>query len=255
MNVLIIEDEKIAADRLIKLLHNIVEDLTVLNRIDTVQQSIEWLSSHQPPDLIFLDIQLADGVSFDIFKGVDIQSPIIFTTAYDNYAIKAFKVNSIDYLLKPIDESSLRFAMEKYQNLKKEFSGIDTSALNSILKQLNPSGGTTYKNRFIIKSGEHIRSLKVEEIDFFVSMDKITFAVTKSGRKHIIDYNMDRVEEEVDPLRFFRINRKYIVSIDGFTDIIAYSNHRLKVQLNNDNTMEAIVSRNRVKEFKEWLDR
>jgi DNA-binding LytR/AlgR family response regulator len=157
--------------------------------------------------------------------------------------------------LKPIDESGLQFAIEKYQNLKKGFSGIDTSVLNSILKQLNPSGGTAYKNRFIIKSGEHIRSLKVEEIDFFVSQDKITFAVTKSGRKHIIDYNMDQVEEDVDPVRFFRINRKYIISIDGFADIIAYSNHRLKVQLNNNNTMEAIVSRNRVKEFKEWLDR
>jgi DNA-binding LytR/AlgR family response regulator len=232
MKVLIIEDEPQAAERLISLVQNLQTDIEICDSLDSVKRAVEWLSKNQAVDLIFMDIQLADGLSFDIFEKVEVTAPVIFTTAYNEYALKAFKVNSIDYILKPIDKDELAAAFKKYQSLTKK-----------------------YKERFVIKVGEHLKSVEVGEILFFFSLEKTTFAQTKDGRKHILDFTLDQLDGLVDPARYFRINRKYIVSIDSIQDMISYTNSRLKLVLKTSDDSDVIVARERVQEFKEWLDR
>ena len=255
MKALIIEDEQIATQRLEKLLHKSSQKIEVLATLDTVKNSIDWLKNNGSPDLIFMDIQLADGLSFDIFDHVVIDCPVIFTTSYDQYAIRAFKVNSIDYLLKPLDPGELFNAINKYEYLTSRYSensSSDSLALKEAIKMLK---ARTYKERFVVKIGEHIKTILVRDIYHFASLEKATFAHTADGRKHMLDYPLDQLMELLDPNRFFRISRKYIISIDGFNDIIAYSNNRLKIHLKQEKTMDAIVSRERVQDFKRWLDR
>jgi len=255
MKVLIVEDEQIAAKRLEKLLLNSSREITVLAKLDTVKGTVEWVESHKSPDLIFMDIQLADGLCFEIFDLVEIDCPVIFTTSYDHYAIRAFKVNSIDYILKPLDPGELYNAINKFEFLKHNYSeksSPESVALHDAIKMLEQK---SYKERFIVKVGEHIKSITVEEINHFVSHEKATFAHTLENRKYILDYTLDQLMEMIDPKRFFRINRKYIITIDGFDDIISYSNNRLKIHIKQDKTMDAIVSRERVQDFKKWLDR
>jgi DNA-binding LytR/AlgR family response regulator len=255
MKVLIVEDEQLAAKRLEKLLMDSSYDIRILAKLDTVKRTIAWLEDEEPPELIFMDIQLADGLCFDIFDHVQVKCPVIFTTSYDQYAIRAFKVNSIDYLLKPLDPGELFSAINKFEYLSKSYSGKASSevlALQDAIKMLRQK---TYKERFIVKVGEHIKSVLIEDINHFASEEKATFAHTKENRKYLLDFTLDQLVEMIDPKRFFRINRKYIVAIDGFEDIISYSNSRLKVHLKFDKTMDAIVARERVQDFKKWLDR
>jgi len=255
MKVLIVEDEQIAAKRLEKLLLNSSREIDVMAKLDTVKGTVEWVESHKSPDLIFMDIQLADGLCFEIFDLVEIDCPVIFTTSYDHYAIRAFKVNSIDYILKPLDPGELYNAINKFEFLKHNYSeksSPESVALHDAIKMLKQK---SYKERFIVKVGEHIKSIAVEEINHFASHEKATFAHTLENRKYILDYTLDQLVEMIDPKRFFRISRKYIISIDGFDDIISYSNNRLKIHLKQDKTMDAIVSRERVQDFKKWLDR
>lgn len=255
MRVIIVEDEQIAANRLEKLLLGSSREIDVLAKLDTVKNSVEWLGKYKSPDLIFMDIQLADGLCFEIFDLVEVNCPVIFTTSYDHYAIRAFKVNSIDYILKPLDPGELYNAINKFEFLKANYSektSPESRALHDAIKMLEQK---SYKERFIVKVGEHIKSITVQDIDHFVSQEKATFAHTNENRKYILDYTLDQLMEMIDPNRFFRINRKYIISMDGFEDIISYSNNRLKIHLKHDKTMDAIVSRERVQEFKKWLDR
>ncbi|MEP2671627.1 MAG: LytTR family DNA-binding domain-containing protein [Cyclobacteriaceae bacterium] len=253
MTVLIIEDEPLAAGRLKNVLLSIDSSINILEVLDTVKSSVKWLSENEAPDLIFMDIQLADGLSFEIFESTVIKVPVIFTTAYDEYALKAFKVNSIDYILKPIDEESLRQAFEKYRTLIPQTNTQEVllNRIGSAMQMLTKK----YKERFVTKVGEHLRFIDVVDVLYFFSTDKVTFCVTSDARKHILDFTLDQLEELVDPQKFCRINRKYIVSIEGITDVISHTNSRLKLVLKASEDNDVIVARERVQSFKAWIDR
>jgi DNA-binding LytR/AlgR family response regulator len=249
INAIIIEDEKPAARRLQKLLSEYNIDINTI--IHSLADAKEWLDENTHPDLIFLDIQLSDGLSFELFKNRKIQSAIIFTTAYDEYALKAFKVNSIDYLLKPIDKKELKSAIEKYeqQQQKQQFNFHDIKALFEEKLQDN-----AYKERFTIKVGEHLKVYEINEIDGFLSQHKTSYLLTKQGRRYPLEKSLEEIDSLLNPKVFFRINRAFIVHIHAIKDIISYSNSRLRVVLNHKTEEPLIVSRERVKDFKNWLD-
>lgn len=251
MTILIIEDEPQAAQRIEKLTKSIVPEATILASIDSVKKTVSWLSSNAAPNLILMDIQLADGISFSIFDQCEVKSPVIFTTAYDEYALKAFKVNSIDYILKPVDEADLRTALKKYQALS---APAQSKLLESIGQAINMLT-KKYKERFIIKVGEHLKSIETNEILFFFSLEKTTFAQTIDGRKHILDFTLDQLETLLNPTDYFRINRKYMVRSQSIQDMISHTNSRLKLRLKTSDDSDIIVARERVLEFKDWLDR
>jgi len=248
MKILIIEDENLAAKRLIKLVTEQLPDAEIFGNLDTITASVEWLKNNTEPDLIFLDIQLADGISFEIFEKVAVKSPIIFCTAYDQYAIKAFKLNSIDYLLKPIDPQDLVQALNKFK------AGLKTPEITlEQIKTLLLPNQKTYKTRFLVKSGDRIQTVDIQEIRYFFSEDKLTLLQTKEGKKFVIDYILDEIEDLVDPQFFFRLNRKYISAIHAIKSIHTYSNTRLKILLENSDDNDILVSREKVAPFKAWL--
>lgn len=249
MNILVIEDERPAATRIINLIKELLPFAQIFGHLDGIDDSIKWLRSNPAPDLILSDIELADGQSFEIFKQVDIVSPIIFTTAYDQYAIKAFKLNSIDYLLKPIDPDELASAIQKYENQAKP-PVLDIQMLQSMIQNQQKQ----YKERFMVKVGEKIHSVPTKDISFFYSAEKATFIQAKANRKYLIDHTLDQLESEVDPKIFFRLNRKYIASLDAIDEIITYSNSRLKINLKDCSDQDILVSREKVATFKLWLD-
>lgn len=253
MNVVIIEDEPQAAQRLERLVKELISDATILAKIDTVKKSVAWFKTNATPDLVLMDIQLADGISFEIFEQCDIKAPIIFTTAYDEYALKAFKVNSIDYILKPVDKDELGNALKKL----KTFTGNESQTQQMLdnIGQAVQMLMKKYKNRFVIKVGERLKTIEVSAILYFFSQDKTTFCVTEDNRNFILDYTLEQLEELVDPAQFFRINRKYLVSSPAIQDIINYTNSRLRLVLKGSQDNEVIVARERVQEFKDWLDR
>jgi len=250
MNVLIIEDEKPAARRLNRMLGDL--GVQVNEMLHSVEESIAWFQENEHPDLIFLDIQLSDGLSFEIFEHVQISSAIIFTTAYDEYALKAFKLNSIDYLLKPIDEDELKSAVEKYklQHTKQPDVQLNFDDIKKLL--VNPID-RKYKKRYTIKVGQHLKIISSEDIECFYSENKATYLHTNSNRNYLIDGALEQVQTELDPENFFRVNRTFIVQINAIKDIIAYTNSRLKIVLDGYSETEIIVSRERVKEFKKWI--
>lgn len=253
MKVLIVEDEKSASKRLINLLNELDPGIEVLQVLDTVKRTADWFRHNRVPDLLFLDIHLADGLSFDVFEDVDIACPVIFTTAYDQYALKAFELHSIDYLLKPIDSQKLEKALGKYRMMVKPAgSMLDASVLQQALDMMQ---GKRYKERFIVKYGEHIRSIAVDDICCFFSEEKITFFKIYQGRKFVVDYTLEQVEQLVDPGNFFRINRKYIIHVDAIEDVVVYSNSRLKLVVKHLTDVDTIVAREKVQAFKSWLDR
>ena len=251
MQVIIIEDEKPAARRLARLLAQLGIEVSTL--LHSVEESIEWFQNHTHPDLIFLDIQLSDGLSFEIFDAVKVDSAIIFTTAYDEYALQAFKLNSIDYLLKPIDDEELEAAMKQYQNLNHKGRNVSLD-FEDIKKLLTNPLEREYKKRFTAKVGQHIKILNAEEIECFYSENKGTYAFTNDGRNYLLDTTLENLEEELAPETFFRVSRKFYVNIRHIQDIVAYTNSRLKVKLNRFNEQEIIVSRERVRDFKLWLE-
>jgi DNA-binding LytR/AlgR family response regulator len=249
MNVLIFEDETRAANHLERLLAKVAPEMKVVARIESVRDGVKYLETHSEPELIFSDIQLADGLSFEIYRQVQVRCPIIFTTAYDHYAIEAFQTNGIDYLLKPIEEERLQKAIEK----AKHFSpGL---LLEKLLTINRPANEKAYKSRFMVKVGDKIKSVPVEEILVFFSQEKASFILTTEGRTYCIDYALDQLEPMVDPEKYFRINRKYIVSIDACTNILAWTNSRLRLKIDGIDDSDIIVARERVVEFKNWLDR
>lgn len=254
MRVLLVEDEKLAAERLSQLLLKLNPAIEIAGRTDSVRRTLEWLENHPSPDLLFLDVQLADGLSFEIFEKVDLRAPVIFTTAYDEYAVRAFRVNSLHYLLKPIDDDELQAALEKFDYwgpAKQSPAAIPAEKLEALFDML----GRAYKERFIIKVGDHIRSVEAKEVDHFVSQEKATFLQTREGKRFIVDFTLDQVEGLVDPAAFFRINRKYLVAYSAIKDIVAWSNSRLRLVLHNCDDFEVIVAREKVNGFKEWLDK
>lgn len=253
MKVLIIEDEPLAAQRLETLVRSLEPAVSILAKLDTVKRSVEWLTSNPKPDLIFMDIQLADGVSFLIFDQCEVKSPIIFTTAYDEYALRAFKVNSIDYILKPVDKDELSAALVKFKSMAKDEP--QTKTLLDNIGQAVELLTRRYKSRFVIKVGEHLKTIEVESVLYFFSQEKTTFCSTSDNRNLILDFTLEQLEEMIDPSRFFRINRKYLVSAPAIQDIVSYTNSRLKLVLKGSQDNDIIVARERVQEFKEWLDR
>lgn len=252
MKVIVIEDEKLAAERLVDLILDYDPGIEVLGRFDSVRKSVEWFNENDQADLAFFDIQLSDGVSFEIFDKTWVYCPVIFTTAFNEYAVRAFKVNSIDYLLKPIDEDELKRAIDKFkQNYLAKNEIIQPAILDKFLHLLT----NNYKQRFVIKVGEHIRSVPAENILYFYSMEKATFLNTMDDHNYVIDFSLEQMESMVDPGNFFRINRKYMITMDSILDIITYSNSRLKIELKHSDDQDVIVAREKVKQFKKWLDR
>lgn len=251
MNVIIIEDEKPSARRLQRLLEKI--DLQTDVMLHSVAESVEWFSNNEHPDLIFLDIQLSDGLSFEIFEEINVKSSIIFTTAYDEYALQAFKLNSIDYLLKPIDEEELQAAVNQYRQNMPVSKQVQLN-FDDIRKLLVNPVERAYKKRFTTRIGQHIKMIPVDEIECFYSENKGTYAHTTQGRDYLLDSTLEVLQDELEPQTFFRVNRAFIVSINAIDDIIAYTNSRLKLKLSSYKDQEVIVARERVKDFKLWLE-
>lgn len=250
MNIIIIEDEKPAA----RLLQRKVEKLglEVHTLLHSVEESIEWFQNNLHPDLIFLDIQLSNGLSFEIFEQIDIKSAVIFTTAYDEYALRAFKLNSIDYLLKPIDEDDLEIAINKFKSQvqKNTVSNLD---FDMIKKMILGTETKEYKNRFSVKIGQQIKVINLEEVECFYSENKGTYLHTFENRNYLLDTTLEQIESELNPKEFYRISRKFIVPLKAIKEIQMYSNSRLKVILPTYKEEEVIVSREKVSDFKIWI--
>ncbi len=249
MNVVILEDESRAANHLERLIARVAPEMKVIARIESVRDAVPFLKLHADTDLIFSDVQLADGLSFEIFSQLTVKCPIIFTTAYDHYAIEAFKTNGIDYLLKPVEEERLRKAIEK----SKLFS--PAVSLEKLLSITGKSVVKSYKSRFMVKVGDKIKSIPIEDMLAFYSLEKATYLHTTSHRDYCVDYSIDQLEAFLDPGTCFRINRKYIVSIQACTNILAWTNSRLRLKIEGIADNEIVVARERVKDFKDWLDR
>ncbi len=251
MKILILEDETLAAERIIKILNEIDTKIEIVGQIKSVEAGMEWFRENPEPDLIISDIRLLDGLSFDLFKDLKIETPIIFTTAYDQYAIKAFEVNSIDYLLKPIQKEKLAFSIQKHQERVAENKfPADFGGLYDLIQSQKRS----YKSRFLIKVGQKIVAVPVEKISYFFSQNKLTYIVTKEGRKLPSDQTLETLEEQLDPNVFFRANRQVIVSFDAIAEIHPYFKGRLKLDLNPAIDLEIVVSAEKTPEFKSWLD-
>lgn len=254
MKTIVIEDENPSARRLKRMLEKL--DVKVEVILNSVEESIEWFNNNSHPELIFLDIQLSDGLSFEIFEKVEINSAVIFTTAYDEYALQAFKLNSIDYLLKPIDDEELRTAIEKYKKRSKNVPVSLPLQINfeEVKKLLVNPAEREYKKRFTVKVGQHIKLVKLEAIECIYSENKGTYIYTSDKRNYLLENTLDALEMDLPPEQFFRVNRKYYIKLSAIADIITYSNSRLKLKLHNFNEEEIIVARERVKDFKEWLN-
>ena len=250
MKYIIIEDEKIAAERIKKLVSLIRPEYKHVITLDSIETAVISLTALKA-DLYFMDVQLADGLSFEIFDQVNIENPIIFTTAYDQYAIQAFKQNSVDYLLKPIDDEELTAAIGKFEKYKLTPEPEDAQNYTGLIKSIHPTG----KERFIVKVGDHLKNILTADIQAFYSHDKTTYLLTQSGQKFPIDYSLEKIEQLLSPTDFYKISRKFIVSIHYIHDIVAYTNSRLEVKLNHFDQEQIIVAREKVQEFKSWLDR
>jgi DNA-binding LytR/AlgR family response regulator len=249
-----VEDEIPAAEKLEHYLQKYSSDVQVLARLQTVKDTVRWLREHQDKlDLIFMDIQLSDGLSFQIFQQVSVRKPVIFTTAYNEFALDAFKVNTIDYLLKPITFTDLVASLNKLSTMRKEFT-LKTEGIVKLQEAVTNDTFRTYKSRFMVKLGEHIRSITVDQISAFYAEGRDVYLVTGQGKKFIIDYTLESLEEILDPALFFRLNRTFILNINAIKDVLVYTNSRLKIILHNDLGKEIIVSREKVNDFKEWFD-
>jgi DNA-binding LytR/AlgR family response regulator len=250
MNIIIIEDEKPAARLLQRKIEKLGFSCSVM--LHSVAESLVWFQNHPHPDLIFLDIQLSDGLSFDLFEQLDIKSAVIFTTAYDIYALRAFKLNSVDYLLKPIDEDELAAAISKYniQFQKSALSNLDIDAIKRML--VNPLA-KEYKKRFSIKIGQQLKVIPIDDVECFFSENKGTYLHTNDNRDYLIDTTLEELETQLNPKEFFRVSRKFILPLKAIIEIQVYSNSRLKIMLPTYKSDEVIVSREKVTDFKNWI--
>ncbi|MCD4747284.1 MAG: LytTR family DNA-binding domain-containing protein [Bacteroidales bacterium] len=250
MNVLIIEDEKIAADHLEKMLRQIDKNIYIQGKIDTIEGAVKWLNNNKT-DLIFLDIHLADGLCFKIFEQIKVKTPVIFTTAYDQYAIKAFKVNSIDYLLKPIEIRELEQSINKFKELN-QLQKANKIDYNSLIKVL--SNKIEYQERFIVRYGQKIKSIKADDIAYFYVNNENVFFCTKDNINYPIDFSLDKLENILDPKYFFRVNRQFIVNFSAIENMYPLSKSRIKIELKPQTDCETIVSYSRLSDFRKWLN-
>ncbi|MGK7394980.1 MAG: LytR/AlgR family response regulator transcription factor [Candidatus Cyclobacteriaceae bacterium M3_2C_046] len=252
MRSIIIEDELPAARRLQKILEQSKYAIEVLTVLDSVESSVHWLKNNPAPDLMFVDIHLADGYSFEIFRQVQMDAPIIFTTAYDEYALKAFELNSIDYLLKPIDEEKLEKSLEKYNTLTSRFQMLELSSLEQLLIGMQQK--KHYKNRFLIRQNEQLITVDEKQIAYFVATNKLVLMVTPENRLFPIDFTLDELEQQMDPIKFFRLNRQYLARFDAIAAIHQFFNGKLKIDLHPKQKDEVLVSREKAPIFKRWLE-
>ncbi len=251
MKLLILEDESLAAERIRKMLAEIDSSFEIVGEIKSVEQGKKWFGENPEPDLIISDIRLLDGLSFDLFKQLKLETPVIFTTAYDQYAIKAFEVNSIDYLLKPIEKEKLKESIDKHQTRVAENKfPADFDGLYELIQNQRKS----YKSRFLIKIGQKIVAVPVEKISYFYSQNKLTYIVTKDGKKLPTDQTLETLEDQLDPKVFYRANRQVMVSFDSISEIHPYFKGRLKIELNPTLDMDIVISADKTPEFKSWLD-
>ncbi|WP_207423329.1 LytR/AlgR family response regulator transcription factor [Desertivirga brevis] len=253
MRVLIFEDEPLAAERLVKLLCEYSNDIRVLTTIPSVEEAVEWLLENPLPDLILSDIHLADGLCFDIFKKVKVKCPVIFCTAYEEYALRAFQFHSIDYLLKPVKYSMLEQSLQKLEEMRSVSPLVPEPKIDDIISMMK-SKEASYKSRFMVKLGAKIRAVKVEEIAYFYSHDKLNLLVTRDGYQYPVDYSLEELIQLLDPRHFFHINRKLIIHIDSAIEIHPYFKGRLKLVLDPPLNEEVLVSSQRTPLFKAWLD-
>lgn len=247
--IVIIEDEQLAAERLTMLLKQYDQTIEIVKHLYSVEESIQWLNTNSHPDLLFLDIQLADGFCFDIFKQVDYKKPIVFTTAYNEYALEAFQLCSIDYLLKPVTAEALAKAMQKFAQLQSNFVAGNYDQLSNLFES------ASFKSRFLAKAGQRMFFVETSEVQYFQADDKIVYLVDKDGNKLMVDYTLERLEGLLNPKEFFRLNRQYIARYSSIAQIKPYVNSRLKLLLRNGSkTEEVVLSRERVHEFKTWAE-
>lgn len=250
MTVLILEDETLAADKIEASLLEIDPKVTISAKLKSIESAVAWLSSNEHPDLIISDIRLLDGLSFEVFQKVKVQRPVIFTTAYDQYAIRAFEVNSIDYLLKPVDIEKLRASLEKFKTL----SGGASIDFNEIVRQLK-AGQPQYKSRFMIKLGQKIIAIPVEKIAYIFSENKLSFIMTQDGKRYPTDQPLDELVDLLDPDKFFRANRQFIVTFESIAEIHPYFKGRIKINLTPKTEEEVVISSERTPDFKRWIDK
>lgn len=251
MKAIIIEDEPLNAEHLQNMLQRLDKNVEVTDVYDSVKSAVKAFKNGASCDLLFVDIHLADGISFEIFHEVEVNIPVIFTTAFDEYALKAFKLNSIDYLLKPIDINELKQALEKYKKQNATQLKQITESISDAYLQLNK----TYKSRFLVKLGDQLHTIKTDDISHFIYEDKLVILVTQQGKKYGVDYSIEVLDGMLHPEQFFRINRKAIIHINQIQKVVSYFNSRLKLQMQHLEGDDAIVSRDRVGDFKAWLDR
>lgn len=252
MKILIVEDEPLAAAQLAAHIATLRPQAQILGVCDTVKSVVEWAKNNKMPDLAFFDIQLGDGLSFEIFEKAAFNIPVIFTTAFDDYAIRAFKVNSIDYLLKPIKRDELEKALNKFDQLSHSTSpAISANVISEIVNSMQTQ---KFKERFLVKVGAHLRVIETNDILYFYSFEKGTYAKLNDGKDYLLDQSLELVEGMIDPSQFFRINRKYLVALNAITDVVVYSNSRLKLKVKHPNDDDFLVARERVKDFKSWLE-
>jgi two-component system response regulator LytT len=250
MRILIIEDEAPAASRLTKLLKSIHDEIEVVGKLDSVEAGVRFLRTGESIDLIFMDIQLADGLSFDIFQQTQVKAPVIFTTAFDQYTLKAFKVNSIDYLLKPIDEKELEQAVEKYRQL---YAQKEVGLSDKIIRLVQEMNSSRFRERLLIKRGQQLSYLKTEMTAYCYADGKLCYAVDFNNNKYLLESNLSQLEDQLQPNKFYRINRHLLVNIDAIHKVHTWLGGRLKLELAPGTTAETVVSRERVNGFKEWL--
>jgi two-component system response regulator LytT len=255
MKILLVEDEELAAERLAQLVKEIEPEAEIHGPIDTVTATIAHLKTNPGYDLILLDIQLADGKSFTIFEECDVVTPVIFTTAYDEYALQAFELNSIDYLLKPVNREKLKLSLDKFRKLKEYYSSESpNSQLYEMIRNLKMPQLSGYKNRFLINKGDLMVPVKASEISCFYAEDKEVFILTHDNKRHIIPHSIEELSIKLDAKLFFRVNRQFIISIDSIRKVHNYFNFKLKVEINTDPALEIIVSRSRSTSFKAWMN-
>ena len=251
IKVVIIEDETFAAEALENMILELRPEMKVLAHLSSVEESAEWFQKNRHPDLIFCDIHLLDGSSFEIFNAVEVKVPVIFITAYNEYAIKAFKVNSIDYLLKPINKEELQAAIEKFESLQQDGIGDQIENLKALLQQ---NSQREKRSRFMVKSGQSIKVIPAEEVAYFLAEEGIVLLVNFNGKRFAVNYSLDELEKQLDTHRFFRANRQIIVSIDAVEKAESYFKGRLLLQTNPRTTEDQVISSSKAGSFKEWLE-
>ncbi len=252
MNVFIVEDEPLGLDRLVKLLHETDASLVLQGHADSIASAIHWLQTHPAPDLIFMDIELADGQCFEIFNQIDVRSPVIFTTSYDEYALNAFQVNSIDYLLKPIRKEDLQRALDKLRRLQTPPSAA--ALVEHLLRDLNLQQAATYRQRFLVRHGQRMLAVETADVAYFFAEGKICWLRTHANQRYLVDYTLDQLEHLLDPAVFYRINRSYIVNVRAVTAIQPFLNGKLTLTLEPPaQNKDAVVSKEKATAFKTWM--